>query len=272
MTDRATLLAHCLAQPADDTARLVYADHLRESDTPAVRQLGRFVWAGVTLSRFRGTEPVTDGMFFDAARDLEETGPRALAAQLKAVLGWEWERVAWDQDAYKPDRLTAAHMPDWVGGKSLLPRHTVGPRAVYERGMLCGLRLTFAEWRRVGAAVLAVCPLERIEVLDVPGLVLTIAGPDAPGWRLAGDLELPSRNAALVAGVAGRPTQPTRLTAISPTAAERPDGLSREELCGDARLLPALSLSVALDLQRRAGDRWPGPEELLGGEIEGQQI
>src|SRR5262245_35488686 len=58
VTEQETLLAAVLEDPSDDTARLVLADLLRESDDPEARALGRFLWAGVTASRFRDAEPI----------------------------------------------------------------------------------------------------------------------------------------------------------------------------------------------------------------------
>jgi uncharacterized protein (TIGR02996 family) len=56
VTDRETLPATILADPSDDTARLV----LRESEDPDERARGRFLWAGVTASRYRRQDVVED--------------------------------------------------------------------------------------------------------------------------------------------------------------------------------------------------------------------
>ncbi|VTT97593.1 unnamed protein product [Gemmataceae bacterium] len=60
MSEAAALWAACLADPADDTARLVLADLLRESDDPDQQARGRFLWAGVTAARWSRDNDVID--------------------------------------------------------------------------------------------------------------------------------------------------------------------------------------------------------------------
>jgi uncharacterized protein (TIGR02996 family) len=266
MTEREILLGNCLARPGDDAARLVYADYLRiEQDSP----LGRFVWAGVTLSRYRGSEPVGEGDFFDAQRELEASAPTILSSQLNALFGWLWPDVLWDTSSEKPDQVFAAsiaptdpHEPFLQGGYRL--RHDQGertarsrnrPAAIYERGMLHTLRLPLARWREVARAVLSVAPLACVELLDVPGCVLRVMGPDAcrpgGGWRMSAELKLPAAVRLFDPPASG----PANIYRINP-AAKLPHGYSRALLVAMAVEITDMLLA---DLEGSAGERWPGP-------------
>lgn len=241
-TDRATFLAHCLDQPADDITRLAYADFLREQDNPATAAIGRFIWAGVTLSRFRGTEPFTDGEPFQASAELAETAVGVLGGQLKALLGWEWEHMTWDTDPAAPDRITVTVLPKSIRNHKR-KRAANCPAAIYERGMLHTLRLSLGYFRDVADGVLASCPLNRFEALDVPGMSLAVAGPE-DGWRLIGWLDLPAiRPHSAVRHVASEPLDGT-------------PGLSRENLAGQ---IETLTVIVVDQLRYLAGSGWPGP-------------
>lgn len=266
MSDRSTLLAACLDSPADDTARLVYADWLREQDNPATQALGRFIWAGVTLAGFRGSAPVEDGMFFDAQKELNETAPRVLAAQLKTVLGWEWEKTVWDSGDKKPDEVMASRFHDSApGGYRMHPGNVRRgadaikrlPCVTYSRGMLCGLRLTLATWREVAASVLAACPLERVEVLDVPGLVLRVLREPDERWRLAGELRLSAIPPSAVFGPSGSYTAPASPATTLTEALPERGFHERSALVEEIGLTTE---AVATCLRLDADDRWPGPE------------
>jgi hypothetical protein len=156
-----------------------------------------------TLPRFDARELIDDGMYYDAVRELNETARVVLAPQLGHLLGWDWLHVMWDQHAVSPDRIHAVNFAgDTIMGRNQTTHrgsHSVPhwPRATYERGMLTELRLPLGRWREVAGTVLAVCPLKRVEVLDVPGLTFEVLGPDAchtgDGWRMAAELKLPRR-------------------------------------------------------------------------------
>lgn len=260
MTDRESFLAACLANPADDTTRLVYADFLREAESP----LGRFLWAGVTLAKFRG-QVVEDGMFFDAQKELNDTAPTVLASQLKSLFGWEWETLVWDQCDTMADHLTVALLAQGQPGGYRLHAGQAGRTArgqnnsavIYERGMLTGLRLLLADWREVAAKVLAVCPLERVDILDVPGLTLRVCGPEG-GWRLTGELRAP-RRARPTGGITVLQAEfePARTWAIDIPA--QPFRF-REQFVTAA---VSSSDSACAILHARSGDRWPGPPDWL---------
>jgi uncharacterized protein (TIGR02996 family) len=55
VTDRDSLLSAVLASPADDTARLVFADFLEENGEPG---FGRFLRAGVAAGQSSARHPL----------------------------------------------------------------------------------------------------------------------------------------------------------------------------------------------------------------------
>ena len=278
-TERAGFLAHIHAEPDEDTHRLVYADALRESDDPFDRAHGAFIWAGVTLVQFRGHEPATDGMFFDAVRAQADAARRVIGAQVRALFTWPDANWAWDNDASVPDRCTARLLPPAVGTETASERRgrrqnpARAPAAVWERGMIHTLRLPLADWVRRAEAVFGRCPVRRVEVLDVPGLTLHLIGGAGEGWRLGASLDLPAvprhrpRDPRARGAVFTPPRPAANLFRVRPSAVDAPSGLSREQLRGSLKRLQATALFELRDL---AGDRWPGPpdppaqDDLLG--------
>jgi uncharacterized protein (TIGR02996 family) len=262
MNERAGFLADILANPADDNPRLAYADWLRERDDPFDRLHGRFLWAGLTLARFRGKEAVEDGMFFDAIRDQTASAVRVLGVQLKHLLGWSEDDWNWDNEADAPDRITAAKLPPKVAGENRRQRQDrrrhQGPRnaVVWERGCVTGVRLPLVTWATRAEWLFTHCPLERIELLEVPGLVLTLVRDQTTraGWRMSGELNLPrvpvlGTNAHLPA---------TRHHQFVPSYEGNADGLSRDRAAVNLWDWTAIALTY---LSQAAGPRWTGPAE-----------
>ena len=265
MSDRAGFLTAILAEPTDDTARLVYADWLREQPGAFDQRHGRFMWAGLTLARFRGQEVVEDGMFFDAIRDQNDTAPDVLAAQLRRLLGWdrlttEW---AWDNDTDAPDRIHVVALPPKTEGESRAARQerrrnpVPPPTVTYERGCLAALRVTAAQWQASAPEILRSCPLERVELLEVPGLTLRIVNWD--GWRIQGEFRPPhlrrrqNRDGTTVLAV--------DVVACHPQHPQ--DVLTREQFV--ARVVDA-TWAVLTRLHFLAGFSWTGPlpDTLIG--------
>jgi uncharacterized protein (TIGR02996 family) len=173
MTDRESLLSAVLDQPADDTARLVLADFLREQTDPADMALGRFVWAGVTASRYWAVGAVADD-------DLD-----AAFAELSAVVA-DWWPARWLAAlGLGPTPLTAG---DW-GCETIDDRVTVllgATTGEFERGMLAGLTVTLDQWYDAAARALAAWPVERVTVSDAPVLAFWVSADAArPGWCLS---------------------------------------------------------------------------------------
>ncbi len=193
--ERAAFQSAILDQPDADDVRLVYADHLRESADEFDQLLGRFIWSGVTLSQFRGSEPAQDGMFFDAIKEQATAGPRVLATQLRSLFGWGPDEFAWDNANVAPDRISACLIPDRVEGESVTQRRArrrrpdQAPFVVWERGCVTRVRLTFEKWCDLGRHLLRHCPITGVEILNVPGLTFKILGPEK-GWQLSATLRL----------------------------------------------------------------------------------
>lgn len=244
MTDRETLLAAVLNDPADDTARLVLADILRESDEPAERAEGAFLWAGVTASRFRDERVIDDPLFYAAQQEISRVMATGLPARWVADLG------------LGPDPLARG---DWVWdctGDRVTVR--IGSAAgVFARGMLSGLVVALPEWCAAAPVALARWPLEGGTITDVPGLTFAI-GPAESGWQLVARLRVRGRRVPMTAaGVVP--------TAVMPQAflVEQPGTVEVEELFPDrdavARGLAAASTDLLSALREDVGDRWPTP-------------
>lgn len=258
VTERENLLASCLAEPADDTARLVYADYLREQDTPGTAAIGWFVWGGVTLSQFRGNAPVEDGMFFDAQKAVNDHAPGVMGSQLQALVGWDWNHVLWDQAADAPDRLTCVEVPPKSSGgyrahassRARMAANRNRSGAVYERGMLHSLGLPLAAWRGVATSVLTACPLERVVLRDLPGLTLSVKGP-VEGWRLTGELVLPPRPP--------RTTTTTVLSTTWPDDSEYARGYVPLDRSTLGAVVEQATDWILYKLQLDSGEWWPFP-------------
>ncbi len=252
MSDRESLHAACLAEPADDVARLVYADYLRgDAGTKYAADLGRFLWAGVTLAGYRAADVDRDGPFFDAERELNATAPGVVLHQCHELFGWNRKLMGWDQsDTTAPDRCIVARI---LTGNTGRKRHarSASEYAIYERGMLCGLRMRLADWRACAVAVLRACPLERVEVIDVPGLTFRfMRETDPERWQLVGDLKLQA------AGPLGTVHATGSKRIIEPWSIGSRSALIEYIYC-------AIDDTVEL-LRSEAGYRWPGPATSAG--------
>jgi uncharacterized protein (TIGR02996 family) len=168
MTDRDALLAAVFENPKDDTARLVLADHLRETDDPDSLALGRFLWAGVTASWFDKVSAWKSQLCITAmceigslvdypAKWLSRLG---LGPTLVTTDGWTRE-VMLDRVAVGIDEF----------------------QGVYSRGMLSELSLPLRKWYEIGSAALARWPLKYVRITDDPGLIFTIDH-TPHGWGL----------------------------------------------------------------------------------------
>ncbi|WP_439624934.1 TIGR02996 domain-containing protein [Gemmata sp.] len=133
MSDHSHLWAACLADPADDTARLVLADLLRESDDSDAQAKGRFLWAGVTAAGFRDADLIDDPHYYAAQAEL---GAVAASGAPARWLGLLWigpdplTRSDWAWDATR-DRVTV-RIGDTLG--------------TYVRGMLAEVAASLEQW------------------------------------------------------------------------------------------------------------------------------
>ena len=180
MTDRDALLAAALENPSDDTARLVLADYLEEHGEP---ELGRFVRAGVTASRFRFRGPEPDEQeLFDAA--LAEI---AALARAGSPVGWVAALGLGPRPLTPADGVAEHVTDDRVSVR-------IGPaRAEFQRGMLIRLSITLGEWYDIAGRAMAAWPLERVLIRELPGVGFWVEPPveDRPGWTLEASLSVP---------------------------------------------------------------------------------
>jgi uncharacterized protein (TIGR02996 family) len=242
LNERSALLEMILANPADDTYRLVLADLLREMNDPSEEARGRFLWAGVTAARFRDVDVIDDPIYYMAQMEIEAVaiagypsrwlGELGIGARkLEAGASWGWGSVY--------DRVTVRI------GKST---------SIFARGMLTQLNTTLAEWYQVASQVLNCAPLETVDIADVLGLSFSIGQRDA-GWVLSARLHVPSRRIPLLSGPI--PTSYSPSPFLIETAA---DWSVEERFPTRAELIARLvteSKSFIDDLREVAGNRWP---------------
>ncbi len=243
MTDRDSLLAAILDNPADDTTRLVLADLLRESEIPEQQALGRFLWAGMTAATFRDDDLIEDQLYYTAQAELVAVTVASHPAQWLTAIGvgpatltkrdWFWD--------CKHDRVTV-RIGDVIGN--------------FARGMLSELAITLAEWYTVAEKVVAAWPIERVTTTDVPGLLFSIAN-KPEGWCLTARLRLPWRRVPLSGSVI-----PSAVSSV-PFLIDGPADWYFEHLFADRAALVAgiasASQVLVLELLEVAGDRWPTP-------------
>ena len=137
-------LAAIVAEPDDDTPRLVAADWLDEHDRPAQ---AAFVRVQVELARLEAT-----GRMYGPEAD-------SLRVKERAALGpWATDRSLWAAEAC-PQLVRVTAPP---GTKSLAVGVTGGERVRFHRGFVEEVIVTAAKWLQHGAAVRARNPIRRV--------------------------------------------------------------------------------------------------------------
>jgi uncharacterized protein (TIGR02996 family) len=244
VTDRETLLAAVLADPTDDTTRLVLADLLRESDDATDRALGQFIWAGVTISPFREDRVIDDPLYYTAQKALAAVASAGLPARWLTALGLGPQQLAksdwlWDNTL---DQVTVR-----IGSVS----------GVFKRGMLSELCVPLENWYTAAPAALTHWPLASGTITDVPGLAFTI-GKTKTVWRLSARLRLRSRRVPMTSGgVVPAPVAP------QPFLVEEAGDIETWDLFPDRVALIAVlasrSAELVEELREEVGERWPSP-------------
>lgn len=242
MSERSAILNVILEKPDDDTARLVLADLLRESDDAGDQARGRFLWAGVTASRFRNDELIEDPLYYSAQMEISAV---AGAGELKRWLlelgiGAPLPNNDWGWDC-QHDRVTMR-----LGERS----------ALFSRGMLSDIGVTLDEWYSFGKTILQQTPLEKVAIIDVNGLSFAIE-PGRPRWSLKAHLKLPAARVPLM----GWPTH--SIVAPSPVLVQAEAEWHIDELFRSRTELVERvkggSMILTNTLRDLAGNRWPGP-------------
>jgi uncharacterized protein (TIGR02996 family) len=184
LNERSAIHELILANPADDTARLVLADLLRESDDASDQARGRFLWAGVTASRFTDVDLIEDPLYYTAQQEIAAVSSAGYPAQWLLDLGVgssPLEKKDWAWDCIH-DRVTV-RLAIFSG--------------FFCRGMLSGLSIGLAEWYKLAQHLLGATPLEKIAIYDIPGLSFGIDQHES-NWRLTASLKLPDQRIPLV--------------------------------------------------------------------------
>jgi len=242
VNDRDALLTAILNDPADDLARLVLADLLRESDDLDDRARGRFLWAGVTASQYRSTELIEDRLYYTAQDEFTEIASAGYPARWLAALGLgssELDPRDWGWDS-KHDRITV---------------RLAMVTAVFTRGLLSGLTVPTSLWSVVAERVFASCPLEQLAYLKIPGLSFAIEKATA-GWQVTGRFCLPRGRVSPAAGVVLAAVAPA-----PPPARGRQEWKAQTLVADRSGLLDAItsvSFRLAAELREVVGELWPG--------------
>jgi uncharacterized protein (TIGR02996 family) len=240
VNDRDALFANVLDQPAEDTARLVFADCLQEHGE---EDFGQFLRDSVVASRFRDEELIDDPDYYAALAGITSFAKTGLPAAWVASLGFSHTPLAprdwaWDNAG---DRVTVR----------------IGPSAgIFTRGLISEFETTLGEWYAVSALAITAWPIERVRVSDVPGLAFEIHRlPD--GWRLTGRVRVQRRNVPLTGTVAPAAIVPGAVLVDDAT-----DWSADQFFADRAALVDGITnecAAIVEDLKDAAGDRWPRP-------------
>lgn len=153
MDDESEFLRRIIADPADDTVRLVFADWLDERGLPGDPERAEFVRVQVELARTDPNTPTSPN--HDRDRD-----PRCPCRY--CVLTRRGEK-AWD--AYCRSQLTEC--PDWPIALWCPPDAS---HLTYRRGFVEAVRIRAEDWVRAGDAIRAAHPVSRVVLTTWPGL------------------------------------------------------------------------------------------------------
>jgi uncharacterized protein (TIGR02996 family) len=235
-------LAAILQDPTDDGARQGCADWLQEDGGSPI--WGRFIAASLVLARYRNIRlPVVDPEYPRAVAELDATALTVVQQMSRAIgLRAEGERWIWDA---KDDAVTGLEVPP-KGHKS----RGLGRGIMLRRGLLSGVLASLRWCLDLFDKTLTRCPLEKVEVLDVPGLVFDVAILGDGHWELKSTLSVRPQ-------VVGRDNGPFYMMPADRWTWGR-EYKTRDDLVVDAaHAIPEMIERI----QRMAGERWPGPRE-----------
>lgn len=198
MTDEAALLTAIIANRADDTPRLVFADYLENDASPLQPERGEFIRVQCELAiREKSKGPpriVVDGRpqkckkcrgwYGKLGRCGCEYGDRRKANQERLInerAGWlaetdelrrrEWELLEAHELEWMVsplDELVAANIADVVVNRASL--NAPG----WSRGFVSHITCSWSDWRTHADAILARQPIERVKLTDRPVLHGTV--------------------------------------------------------------------------------------------------
>lgn len=156
MTDREALLAAILANPAEDTPRLVFADWLEENSQP---ERAEFIRVQVELARIPEKPDCT------SSRGKSCVNPRCR----------KWNRLYADKhdELRRRERELLETVPKWMPVGIDGTAEVVSPKRfleIYElaRGFVRGITCTWEWWVGTAERYLAVQPVERVRLTTRP--------------------------------------------------------------------------------------------------------
>lgn len=164
MTDAAALLAAILADPADDTARLVYADWLEENDQP---ERAEFIRVQVELARLEPwhfpsdcTLPITSPHYGQCEECKRWSGAKETLCRRERELIYGVPKPgSYNWDGWVPKGFGL----DYPAGTERL-----GHRATLSRGFVSALACTWDAWRTHADAITRAQPIERVTLTTAP--------------------------------------------------------------------------------------------------------
>ncbi len=134
------------------------------------------------------------------------------------------------------------------------PSRRQSRRIILRRGLLSEVRASLRWCLDLFAKTLTRCPLEKVEVLDVPGLVFEVALLGEDHWELKTTLSVRPQ-------IVGVDNGYEQLRPADRWSWGR-EYKSRDDLVADANhAIPDMIERI----QQMAGERWPGPREDEGG-------
>jgi uncharacterized protein (TIGR02996 family) len=176
MSSSNPFLPAILHNPTDDGARQGCADWLQEDGGSPI--WGRFIAASLVLARYRGIRlPIVDPEYPRAVAELDATA-LPVVQQMSRAIGLRSAGARWIWDA-KDDEVTGAEVIP-KGQRS----RGQGRGIILRRGLLSKVHAPLRWCLDLFAKTLARCPLEKVEVLDVPGLVFEVAFLGEGHWEL----------------------------------------------------------------------------------------
>jgi uncharacterized protein (TIGR02996 family) len=163
--ERALRRAIC-ERPDDDLARLAYADWLEEDGSHWRPRYAEFIRAQARLESLRLAK----------APHSELIGKDILCRSMDCEVCHLRRRIdELAEEPYPPDGSEA--VCHWAGDLLAVWRFA---HDTFRRGFVWRVRCTMAQWRRHGAAVCGIHPVEEVDIFDKRPSVGTVSG---SGWR-----------------------------------------------------------------------------------------
>lgn len=160
--------------PADNFARLVYADWLEERGDRPARDRAKFIRAQVALAELPATECHKKGT--STAWATYTPWCRCPVCKLRMAEYYSGRRyITWDWPREVVQPITEQQVQDIVaaGGRLSEAAHV---QTAFERGFINAIRLPLDVFHEHAERIFGLCPVERVDLTD--------QGPFNPGTRL----------------------------------------------------------------------------------------